>query len=103
VARFVKPGSGFPRLFLHRCAKASGRQPPAKNAAHNPPVPAEKPASRGKYLHFYVAFPLKRGNMENVRRSRACSLTFCCGKKGAGEKEEAKGRIFPSCIFAPLR
>ena len=37
-----------------------------------------------------VAFPPERGNMENVRRSRACSLTFC-GPRGRDSPEPATG------------
>ena len=34
------------------------------------------------FLNYYLAVPLKRGNMGRMRRSRACSLTFCSGKRG---------------------
>jgi hypothetical protein len=50
-----------------------------------------KTGAGGKiFISFYVEFPQKRDNMEDVRCPRARSLTFCTGK-GAGEagiKEE---------------
>jgi hypothetical protein len=51
--------------------------------------------ARENILRLLFAVPLKRGNMESVERSRACSLTFCSGKgpgSGKGRRMKDEGR-----------
>jgi len=54
---------------------------------------------------FLLAFPSNGGNMQHVRRSRACSLTFCNRESGQGAGEAGmKAKAGPSlrrCLFAP--
>jgi hypothetical protein len=49
---------------------------------------------RGNYLIFVLAFPPTCGSVKYVRRSRACSLTFCGGK---GRQGSSRGKRQMNC------